>query len=197
MRSAIPCSRPSKSLAALRDLYKQAISTCTPAGRFVNDNIAIFTFVHCANSKAEAIEARACEAVLWYVNHVAAVFRVPRANVMGMIRGGLLPKDAKLTLGPEGEENKLDPDDPVPVIRLLNRQMLGIELDPEEVFDTLEPLDAVIIGDVDACTAKMQSFADIGVDRLLCFQQFGGLSNEDVTRSMRLVGKEIPPALKG
>jgi alkanesulfonate monooxygenase SsuD/methylene tetrahydromethanopterin reductase-like flavin-dependent oxidoreductase (luciferase family) len=114
---------------------------------------------------------------------------------MGMIRGGLLPADAKLTLGPGPEANEIDPDDPLPVIRLLNRQMLGMELDPEEVFDILEPLDAVIVGDVDACTAKIKRFAEIGVDRLLCFQQFGGLANEDVLKSMRLVGKEILPEI--
>jgi alkanesulfonate monooxygenase SsuD/methylene tetrahydromethanopterin reductase-like flavin-dependent oxidoreductase (luciferase family) len=186
---------PLESMATLRDTYKQAIASCTPAGEFVNDRFAIFTFVHCADSKEEAIASRAGEAVLWYVNHVAAVFRVPRENVMGMIRGGLLPATAKLTLGPEGEENALDPNDPLPVIRLLNRQMLGMELDPEEVYEVLDPLDAVIVGDVETCAKKLQRYADAGVDRLLCFQQFGGLAREAVLRSMRLVGGEILPVI--
>jgi alkanesulfonate monooxygenase SsuD/methylene tetrahydromethanopterin reductase-like flavin-dependent oxidoreductase (luciferase family) len=186
---------PLESLGELRDLYKSEIARCTPAGDFVNDRLAVFTFVHCARSRQEAIANRAGEAVLWYVNHVAYVFRVPRENVMGMIRGALLATDAKLNLDPGGDDSPVDPDDPLPVIRLLNRQFLGMPLDPEEVWEVLEPLDCVIVGDPEDCHKKMSKFAELGVDRLLCFQQFGALDTDDVTRSIRMVGQEILPAL--
>jgi alkanesulfonate monooxygenase SsuD/methylene tetrahydromethanopterin reductase-like flavin-dependent oxidoreductase (luciferase family) len=53
----------------------------------------------------------------------------------------------------------------------------------------------VIIGDPDSCLATMKKFAETGVDRLLSFQQFGGLPHELSLRSVELVGNELVPAL--
>ena len=58
----------------------------------------------------------------------------------------------------------MDPDDPVPVIRLLNRQASGYELDPEEALEVLEPMDSMVIGDVDTCLTKIRKYVDLGVD---------------------------------
>ena len=83
----------------------------------------------------------------------------------------------------------------MPVIRLLNRQMAGLPIDPEEAFEALEPMDAVVIGDPDACLAKMKKFAEMGTQRLLCFQQFGMISQPAVLSSMRLLATEVMPHL--
>ena len=88
-----------------------------------------------------------------------------------------------------------DLNDPIPVIRLLNQQQAGIQLDPVEVFEVLEPMDSVVIGDVDACIAKARGFADIGVDRLMALMAFGGLPQERVLSSIRLAGEHVLPAL--
>jgi len=53
----------------------------------------------------------------------------------------------------------------------------------------------VIIGDPDTCMAKMKKFESVGVDHLLCFQQFGALPHELSLRSLELVGNELLPAL--
>jgi hypothetical protein len=78
---------------------------------------------------------------------------------------------------------------------LLNRQLLGLPLDPEEVYEVLAPMDAVIVGDPDVCRNKMQRFADIGVQRLLCFQQLGGLAQSAVLDSMTRLAKDVMPLL--
>jgi alkanesulfonate monooxygenase SsuD/methylene tetrahydromethanopterin reductase-like flavin-dependent oxidoreductase (luciferase family) len=189
---------PLENLNVLRQAYLDGLKACAePAGAVANEQFGVFTFVHCAASKQAAIESRAAESVLWYVNRMPIVFETPRKIIIDSIRGQLAPgaADAWTTTGKEQIEAEMDPDDPVPVIRLLNRQALGIELDPEEAFAVLEPMDSMVIGDVATCTRKMAKYAGMGVDRLLCFQQFGWLSHDDVLGSIRRVGEEILPIL--
>ena len=88
-----------------------------------------------------------------------------------------------------------DVDDPVPVIRLLNRQRAGHPLDPEEVYEVLDGLESVVIGDVARCRAKMQRYAELGVDRLMCLMQFGALPHASAMQSLRLTGEALIPAL--
>ncbi|WP_267132850.1 hypothetical protein [Streptomyces cyaneochromogenes] len=35
---------------------------------------------------------------------------------------------------------------------------------------------------------KLRAYADLGIDRRMCFQQVGALPHESVLRSIRLVG---------
>jgi alkanesulfonate monooxygenase SsuD/methylene tetrahydromethanopterin reductase-like flavin-dependent oxidoreductase (luciferase family) len=189
---------PLENLDALHDAYKQGLSECTePAGEFINEQFAIFTFVHCAESREAAITSRAAESVLWYINQMPRVFEAPRHYLVDGIRGQLQPggEDVWVTTGTDQTKGDMDPDDPVPVIRLLNRQALGQELDAEEVLAALEPSDSMVIGDVATCRAKIRKYADVGVDRLLTFQSFGWLTHQDVTGSMRRIGEEIVPGL--
>jgi hypothetical protein len=53
----------------------------------------------------------------------------------------------------------------------------------------------VVIGDLDTCLAKMQRYAEIGCDRLMCLMQIGALPQESVMRSIRLAGEELLPRL--
>ena len=96
---------------------------------------------------------------------------------------------------PEAAPTQEELDDPVPVIALMNRQRAGQVLDPVEVFEALEPLDTAIIGDVESCRAKLEKFAALGVDRLMCLMDFGALPHERVMESIRLVGKQLIPSL--
>jgi len=187
---------PLENMVALRQAYKDGIAATTPkAGDEVNDQFGVFTFVHCGSTREEAIRSRAAESVLWYVNRMPVVFETPRHFIIDSIRGNLAPGGANAWESTTQDQvaGDIDPDDPVPVIRLLNRQALGYELDPEEAFEVLEPMDSMIIGDVDACLTKMKKYVEMGVDRLLCFQQFGWVSQEDVLGSIRRTGEEILP----
>jgi alkanesulfonate monooxygenase SsuD/methylene tetrahydromethanopterin reductase-like flavin-dependent oxidoreductase (luciferase family) len=189
---------PIESLAALRDVYLQGLQTKdNHVSDVVNDQFGIFTFVHCAESREAAIRNGAGEAVLWYINAVPRAFRTPRRVMIDSFRNRYSPGGAlaALNAGEVVDDEAWDPDDPVPVIRLLNRQLLGLPLDPEEVYEVLAPMDAVIVGDPDVCRDKMQRFADIGVQRLLCFQQLGGLAQPAVLDSMTRLAKDVMPLL--
>ena len=53
-----------------------------------------------------------------------------------------------------------------------------------------------IVGTPDECMKKIQHYADIGVDQLLCYVQFGYLPHKSVMRTIELLGKEIIPELE-
>jgi alkanesulfonate monooxygenase SsuD/methylene tetrahydromethanopterin reductase-like flavin-dependent oxidoreductase (luciferase family) len=80
-------------------------------------------------------------------------------------------------------------------LRIVGRLARGEELAPEEVFEVLNRQDSVIIGDPATVRRKMERYRDIGTDRLLCFQQVGGLDHGAVMDSIRLVGEEVIPYL--
>ncbi|MBW2499805.1 MAG: hypothetical protein JRF61_21180 [Deltaproteobacteria bacterium] len=131
------------------------------------------------------------------MNAAPSVFHVPRAVWIDAIRGEFSDTSAERTsaLAEAESLDDLDPNDPVPVISLLNRHRLGEEIDPVEAFETLEAIESVVIGDLDTCLAKMRRYAEIGCDRLMCLMQIGALSQESVLRSMRLAGEELIPRL--
>jgi alkanesulfonate monooxygenase SsuD/methylene tetrahydromethanopterin reductase-like flavin-dependent oxidoreductase (luciferase family) len=187
---------PLATLRALLDHYERGLARCRPAGRFVNAQRAVFTFVHCAETRSEAISSRAAEAALWFVNAAPRVFQVPRRIWIDAIRGEFQSNDPSATRSiAVAEIPDDDLDDPVPVIRALNRQRAGLPLDPEEVYTALEPMESVVIGDVESCRKKMEGFARIGVDRLMCLMAFGALPQARVLSSLRLVGEKLLPEL--
>jgi alkanesulfonate monooxygenase SsuD/methylene tetrahydromethanopterin reductase-like flavin-dependent oxidoreductase (luciferase family) len=123
------------------------------------------------------------------------VFRVPRSVWIDQIRGQAQASDPGATraVAADAVATDTDLDDPVPVIRLLNRQMAGHVLDPVEVYEALEPMESVIIGDVDLCRRKLARYAALGTDRLMCLMQFGPLSHASVLQSLRIAGEELLP----
>ena len=175
--------------------YRKGLERCRPAGLVVNDQCGLFTFVHCAETRQQAIDSRAAEAALWFMNVAPRVFRVARQNWVNIIRGEMSVGAASgpLLEGPEPAPTEEDLNDPVPVIALMNRQRIGQELDPEEVFEAVEPYETAIIGDVESCRRKLRKIAALGVDRLMCLQQFGELSHETVMRSIRTTGEYLVP----
>ncbi len=186
------------NISGLVQIYRAAIARCEqPAGNFLNNQFGCFTFVHCAETREDAIRSRAAEAALWYVNEAPRIFRVPRQQLIGAVRGVQEGYDSWRQKNPTNDlVGEIDPNDPMPVIRLLNRQWLGMELDPEEAYEVVNSIDSTIIGDVDTCRAKMQKFKDVGVDRLLCLQQFGGISQADAMSSTKLIGEELIDAFR-
>src|SRR5262245_53018109 len=158
---------PLASLATLFEHYGRGLARCRPCGSFVNAQRAVFTFVHCAPTRRAAIESRAGEAALWFVNTAPRVFQVPRKIWLDAIRGGLLPGNpgfGRSLAAPEAPPREDDLDDPLPVVRLLNRQLAGQRLDPEEVYETLDALESVVIGDPDRCLEKMERFHAVGAN---------------------------------
>jgi alkanesulfonate monooxygenase SsuD/methylene tetrahydromethanopterin reductase-like flavin-dependent oxidoreductase (luciferase family) len=190
---------PLETLSQLLDFHQRGLDQCDePAGRFRNPHRAVFTFMHVVESREAAIASRAAEQALWFVNAAPRVFQVPRSVWIDAIRGDFASNDPAATAAlaaPETAARDDDLDDPVPVIRLLNRQRAGMELDPVEVFEAVEPMESVVIGDPDACLAKARGYAAIGVDRLMALMAFGALPQERVLSSIQLAGEHLLPAL--
>lgn len=180
-------------------LYAKGLARCPiePAAR--NEKRAIFSFVHCTETRREAIESRAAEAALWFMNEAPRVFRVERSNWVNLIRGnfGKSAAGSEMLDGPEAPPTEDELNDPVPVIALMNRLRAGQALDPEEAFDAVESFDSVMIGDVDSCRRKLRRIESMGVDRLMCLMQFGTLTHDAVMSSLRTTGKLLVPEFQG
>ena len=63
-------------------------------------------------------------------------------------------------------------------------------------FEEFSARSAQIVGTPDQCMKKIQHYAEIGVDQLLCYVQFGYLPHESVMRTIELLGTEIIPELE-
>ena len=168
-----------------------------PVGKVINDQRGVFTFVHCTDTVDEAIASRAAEAAMWYVNAAPKVFSVPRTIWTNLIRGNVSMGNGRARGAADADKVlvDLDPNDPNPIIRLMNRQVLSEPIDPVEAYEALEDQDSVIIGDVETCRRKIEKFRDAGFGRLMCLMQFGHLGHEDAMASIRLVGEALIPEL--
>lgn len=176
--------------------YRRGLERCEPAGDFVNPQAACASFFHCAETEDEAIASGAGEAALWFMNAQPKVFGIPRLDWLEAIRGSMpLHKNADSGFVPFSGDEGGDLDDPMPVIRLMNRLHAGRPIDPVEVYEALLPIDSVIIGDVGTCRRKLGRYAELGVDRIMCLMQMGHLPHEQVLKSIRTAGKHLVPEL--
>jgi alkanesulfonate monooxygenase SsuD/methylene tetrahydromethanopterin reductase-like flavin-dependent oxidoreductase (luciferase family) len=198
---------PIETMAALFETYRQALKTADPVGSFVNAQTGVFTFVHCAETMDKAIENGAAAACAWYQNAVIKFFELKellRQQEAAIRASGALDdhdSGVKLDAG-AGLIGDIRPDNAShdselaqATLRIVGRLARGEELSTAEVFDVLNEQDSVIIGDPAMVRRKMERYRDIGTDRLLCFQQVGGLEHSKIMDSIRLVGEEVIPYL--
>jgi alkanesulfonate monooxygenase SsuD/methylene tetrahydromethanopterin reductase-like flavin-dependent oxidoreductase (luciferase family) len=61
---------PLSTLAELLDNFDRGRAEREPLSQVDNDQKGVFTFVHCTETREQAIESRAAEAAMWYVNTV-------------------------------------------------------------------------------------------------------------------------------
>ena len=85
---------------------------------------------------------------------------------------------------PEEERDEIFP--------LLKRPARRADFEPQEFSDA----DMIIVGDPEQCLEKMLHYADLGVDQLICYVQFGHLEHETIMRTIELLGKEVLPELE-
>lgn len=188
-------STPIAAIAEMLEVYRRESLRCTPVGHTKNDQVALFTFVHCADSEREAIEHGAAAAAAWYINTVFSFFEV-RDSMMATIDEmsaavGRDPTSPLAAYARQAAEHAAAPR--TPLTALLDRLMAGEAVSNEEVYEILNADAAVIIGDVAQCRKKMQRYQDLGIDRLMCFQQVGHLSHAHIMRSIQLVGEHLIP----
>ena len=191
---------PVSLMKSLLDEYDSGFAACkTPAGRLPNRQKGVFTFVHVAETRKQAIANGAAWSALWYVHFAPIAFKVPRNIWYDAIRAGMNPHLVRKSAGEIAALTGADPTsldiaaDEIPVIALLKRMAKGEHVSNEEAHETLEALDSVIIGDIDHCRAKAAKYQAIGADRLLCLMQFGAIPHEAVKASIRLAGEHLIP----
>jgi alkanesulfonate monooxygenase SsuD/methylene tetrahydromethanopterin reductase-like flavin-dependent oxidoreductase (luciferase family) len=145
--------------------YRAAAANPTPLTRVVNDRVASYTLVHCAESLAECERNGIWDSVWWWYKNLA-----------------------EFTL--EWELPNLSQEERDATFPLLKRQLEG-NFDVHEFHDA----DMIIVGDPDQCLEKMLRYEALGVDQLICYVQFGHLSHESIMRTIELLGSEIVPKL--
>ncbi|MEU5266457.1 LLM class flavin-dependent oxidoreductase [Amycolatopsis sp. NPDC021455] len=171
-------------------LYRAAAAACTdPVGAFVNDQVAFFTFVHCADTDEEAMRDGAAAAAAWYTVAALTFFEAATEFVRQNARNEELKRAPGLT-GDflRGEAANTPSEANLLIARILE----GEQVSDDEVFDVLSAQDSLIVGSPDTCRKKLRAYADLGIDRMMCLQQIGGIPHDKVMQSIRLIGELIP-----
>ncbi len=188
-------------MAALLREYRAGLEEIEePAGKFVNREAGVFTFVHVAESEKAAVESGAALGAIWYVAAAPRVFHATPEIWYSQIRGNFLPNDpsAQRSLalgGAVATEIPLEKDHPV--VQLLRRYAAGETISKAEAHETLRAVPSVIVGDVASCKKKMEAYRDIGATRMMCMFQYADLPHETVISGMNTTAKHLIPAFAG
>jgi alkanesulfonate monooxygenase SsuD/methylene tetrahydromethanopterin reductase-like flavin-dependent oxidoreductase (luciferase family) len=170
-----------------------------PAGKFVNREAGVFTFVHVAESEKAAVAAGAALGAIWYVAAAPRVFHATPEIWYSQIRGNFLPNDPaaqrSLALG-GGVTTDIPLERDHPVVQLLRRFAAGERISNEEAHETLRPVPSVIVGDVATCKRKMEAYREIGATRMMCMFQYAHVAHADVLAAMGTAAKHLIPAFE-
>ncbi len=158
--------QPVEMMAERIENYREAAQDPDPITDVVNNRCAAYTLVHCADSMEQAEENNVWQSVWWWYKNLASFIL-------------------------EWEIQDYDQEMQDKIFPLLSKFSDG-DIDPERFNDA----DMIIVGDPDRCIEKMKRYADLGVDQLLCYTQFGQLPHDAVMRNLELLGKEVIPAIE-
>jgi alkanesulfonate monooxygenase SsuD/methylene tetrahydromethanopterin reductase-like flavin-dependent oxidoreductase (luciferase family) len=146
--------------------YREAAANPEPITRVTTNKVAAYTLVHCADTMAQCEANGIWDSVWWWYKNLAE-----------------FTLEWEFPNFPEEERDKIFP--------LLKRQLEG-NFEPQEFSDA----DMIVVGDPEHCLQKMLHYADLGVDQLICYVQFGHLEHETILRTIELLGTEIIPELE-
>ena len=145
--------------------YRAAQADQTPVADTVNNRAACYTLVHCVDDEDQLDTNRAWESVWWWYKNIAE-----------------FTLEWELSHMPQEQQDKLFP---------LLKRFSNDEIDPR----TFNDADMIMVGTPETVIAKMRKYADLGVDQLLCYVQFGQLPHESVMKTLELLGKEVIPQI--
>jgi alkanesulfonate monooxygenase SsuD/methylene tetrahydromethanopterin reductase-like flavin-dependent oxidoreductase (luciferase family) len=174
--------------------YRNAAAHCDrPVGAYVNNQVAYFTFVHCADTDEQAISDGAAAAAAWYTVTALTFFEAAAAFAE---RFAL---EQKLVQDPSGggltgqflreEAAFAAPND---AQRAIASILQGQPVPDDKLFDALFAQGSLIVGSPQTCREKLKAYADLGIDRLMTFHQVAALPHDSVMHSIRLIGELIP-----
>ena len=128
--------------------------------------MAAYTLVHCADSLQQAEDNGIWESVGWWYRNLAE-FTI----------------EWELPHLSQQEQDQIFP-------------LMKPLIDGNVPIDHFHDADMIVVGDPERCFEKMRHYADLGVDELICYVQFGYHSHESVMRSIELIGKEVLPEIE-
>ena len=158
--------QPMQRMADHITAYRAASKNPSPITGVTTNKVAAYTLVHCAESMDEAEDNGIWESVGWWYQNLA-----------------------QFTL--EWELPHLSEAEKKATFPLLNPLMEG-----DIPIETFHEADMIVVGDPDRCYEKMTHYADLGVDQLICYVQFGYHSHESVMKTIELLGKEVLPEIE-
>ncbi|WPB73440.1 LLM class flavin-dependent oxidoreductase [Archangium violaceum] len=175
-------------------IYREAIRKhCKPVGQFVNEQVAFFTFVHCADSEQEAMENGAARAAARYTSGSFTFFEAKEAFIKTATELEAMAKDPAGG-GLTGQYlRKKDPNAPHSrAQRVIGRIMQGEDVPDQEVWEVLGEQESLIVGTKDQVRKRLKRYESLGIDALMSFHQVAPLTHEKVMKSLRLTGELIP-----
>ena len=160
--------QPLDKMAAQIRAYNEAWDSpgSAPISDVSTRKVAAYTLVHCAETNQQAADNGIWDSVGWWYQNIA-----------------------QFTL--DWEMPHFSPEEREAQFPYLNPLMQG-EV-PVEAFDQG---DMIVVGDPERCFEKMKHYADLGVDELICYVQFGHHSGESILKTIELLGKEVLPELE-
>ncbi len=157
--------QPLETLAKVIREYRAAGRSATPLTEVTTDKVAAYTLVHCAETMEEAEAGGIWDSVGWWYRNLA-----------------------QFTLDWELEHlSKEEQDATFPLLEPL--------LEGDVPLRQFHDADMLVIGDPERCYQKMMHYADLGVDQLICYVQFGYNSHESVMKTIELLGREVLPEI--
>lgn len=158
--------QPLEQMARQVVAYRKAAETAKPLTDVTTNKVAAYTLVHCADSLAQAEANGIWDSVAWWYQNLAQ-----------------FTLDWELVHLSEAEKASTFP---------LMKPLLEGNIPIQHFHDA----DMLVVGDPERCLAKMKHYADLGVDQLICYVQFGHHSHESVLKTIELLGKEVRPELE-
>ena len=175
--------------------YRKGIAECEPVGKFINNQVAFFTFVHCADTEQQAIDNGAATAAAWYTQQAFTFFQVAEQYI-DSVKASEAAEVAQAAdrdragTGFIGQTHEGEAAAPASEAqKIIARIMEGETVPDDEIYEVLSTQDSLIVGDPDQVRKGMQVYKDMGMDRLMTFHQVGALSHEAIMKSIRLVGE--------
>ncbi|MBK7951480.1 MAG: LLM class flavin-dependent oxidoreductase [Deltaproteobacteria bacterium] len=158
--------QPLEQMARQVVAYRKAAQTAKPLTDVTTNKVAAYTLVHCADSLAQAEANGIWGSVAWWYQNLAQ-----------------FTLDWELVHLSEAEKASTFP---------LMKPLLEGNIPIQHFHDA----DMLVVGDPERCLQKMKHYADLGVDQLICYVQFGHHSHESVMKTIELLGKEVRPELE-
>lgn len=164
-------------LESLVDLYRLASQHQEPVGSIINDQLGVFTLAHCAPSEDAARGGGGAEAITSYVR-----------TCLHLVAAGLDPDSMEESLRSFGSGDPSNPYGAMPLSDFIRKAARG-----NWTLADLDEHDMVVLGDPETCIAKLERYATLGADRVLCLMQMGDLEHDAVMQSIRLFGEHVLP----